>query len=1123
MKKSIRLLSLLLSVLMCAVYFPSMLAVADEGGDSYLFFDSFEYAVNDTSTPKGWTIYTGTSGYYYKDDKPSEGKSYIVVEDNSDTKGAGFRTNNIEIEPAQLYKVIADVKAFEGGGGQIYLEFWNSSGKRIDVKIGNSTGKSDWGEVEVIGVAPKEATYLTVLLYSGGAAQGVVGYDNIRISSVNEEADVEKFVLAQKGHPRLYYTSDEAEEFKANSLLTDRMYNGHSMSDYRSNIIASADRFLTEKEFTLSYYGDYKVTFNAPTDMPGRMDNPPGFAGSGTYPYWTSLSRNIQTRMQTLAVAYTLTGDERYADKAVEWVRKMATWTAWSDPYYSSGSTCLDTAHITYGVCTVYDLMYDFLTESDKDLIENALYTLSMEKLYFDIHSFSPDNGQMLRCAALMTACCTIYEDNEAKISVYLHKALEFFNRFMDTMVKEADHEGLMYTSYGVEYMIVALDHYARTFGDMSVIKHEFLDKHLMEWIVTAAENTKGLCVNIADCSPSTGNFFITASTVYRLTKNPLAGYYLVRNKSASSGLDALIYTCHDVEAITPDDKYLTFNVKNIGWSIFRTGWSPSDPTLFANSSGSRMGHCHKDANSFVLAYNGAWLAADPGYHSFDGGDETAYGSSGGHNTIYIDDKEQTLLGAGDLDQLHSSPYFAMAVGHAAGAYEKSLGLTQFDRTYMMVGFDRPYYIIRDQLKASVEHNYTWRLNINGYSSFSKGDNTNFTVGYTGALLGVDFAYDDALDIRNTKYKTTSHWVVDVTSEKVKEYEYLAVLTPYSSTSGKYEFKNYAGNFTLVGDGAEAEIRRIDIYDALLFKPKSIGDSISVDVSAGANALYDIKIRFLTGKTYGAAKLLVNGKEITTIDSYRNDYVNFDTVTLNDVQLQKGMNTFEFVWTESASENADKFALVYADLSTDVVISPEVSVVDSEKNDKYSFAELTYDDGSARDMILFNNTKNDIAYTKGDVSINGKGEFFGIFGSTDEGIEGFSADAAKSLVFNGETLFESDMSVDITVNYKGEIYLTSSSMSNKVKIKLPDGIEEVTLGDTKYTADNGVVVLNISNGSSVAIFDMTNDNEDPTEGDGEKDPSEVPSDNNVIWIVIVMIAVVVLVGALVFIFTKKRK
>jgi len=1110
-----RIISLFLSLaVVFALASPAVFAADDGKAETeYLFFDSFEDGLSK------WNSYETAAKTYISDERATDGSKCAVAEDASETKGAGFRTKNIPITPGNAYEIYVDMYRIEGSGGELYVEFWNKSGKRIGVSVKSGAVTGEWRTTTSSAAAPADAAYLTVLLYSGGSPVGIVAYDNVRVVDVSKQIVAEEFDLKVKDHPRLYFTKDETSAFIKNASDTAVTYNGNSMRVYRDRIISDADKYLTEKSFTIGYYGGYSLTFNVPTDMPGKLANPPTYAGSDQYPYWTALSRQIEERLQTLSVAYLLTGKDEYAAKAIEWAEKMTEWKFWSDPYYASGNTCLDTAHITYGMCTVYDILYDKLSAELKEKIEDSLIEKSMKKLYTDIFQLSSDNGQMLRCAALMTACCTIFETNEELCSLHLTQARKFFNWYMDTMLKSGDHEGLMYTSYAVEYMVVALDHYSRAFGDLSMFEGDFLNKFLMEWIVVAAENAKGASPNIADCSNSTSYFFITASLVYKLTKNPLAAYYLVRNKISSSGLDALMYTCHDVTATPPDDSFLTKNLEVIGWGVFRTGWSASDPTMVFTSSPSRMGHCHYDANSFVLALNGAWLAKDPGYHSFDGGDESKYGSAGGHNTIYVDGKEQNGLGAGSISPKIDSRIVSYTVGEAANAYPGDLGITKMQRSFLQINHGITYYVLYDAINSSKEHVYTWRLNDEGYTAFNASENA-FRVDYSGASLAVSFASPGALSINNTKYKSTSHSVVDVTGEKALNSEFLAVLTPFVPATGKIAFENLVAGAKTEGDDISVKSTAVDIFKTMFVKPGAYGNSVTVTVPVPASGKFDLVLRYINGKSYGSFDVYANGQLIGSVDSYNDDYVFSDTATFSDVSLNAGDLVLKFVWTDkTASPKADKMAFVSLEMKTDAEISQDVKVTETLTDDNIVGAVLGYA-GSKSDVIAFSKRGKAISAA----NMESDGMFASVLGIDSGNIDGYAVNYGRSLTYGGKSLISSDKKITAAVDYAGGGITLESTTPTKITLAVPDGVEKVYLDGTGISVKDGYATFEISNGTFEATFSGAAPSEDPGEN---QDPGESqdPADgaNNAWIIALICTAAVIVIAAVAVIAVKKNK
>ncbi len=94
----------------------------------------------------------------------------------------------------------------------------------------------------------------------------------------------------------------------------------------------------------------------------------------------------------------------------------------------------------------------------------------------------------------------------------------------------------------------------------------------------------------------------------------------------------------------------------NGNWSVMRSEYDPSDWTsarhlVFKSSSGS---HGHLDVLSFTAFGYGRALLIDPGIRSYEGADVARYVRTAYHNTICIDDKDQSR-GGGKTEKWYSN------------------------------------------------------------------------------------------------------------------------------------------------------------------------------------------------------------------------------------------------------------------------------------------------------------------------------------------------------------------------------------------------------------------------------------------------------------------------------------
>ena len=80
-----------------------------------------------------------------------------------------------------------------------------------------------------------------------------------------------------------------------------------------------------------------------------------------------SASRNVLYRVNTLAVAFRLTGKREYADRAIREMLNAASYSDWNPSHF------LDVGEMTLAVAVGYDWLYELLTPEQRSAIELAL------------------------------------------------------------------------------------------------------------------------------------------------------------------------------------------------------------------------------------------------------------------------------------------------------------------------------------------------------------------------------------------------------------------------------------------------------------------------------------------------------------------------------------------------------------------------------------------------------------------------------------------------------------------------------------------------------------------------------------------------------------------------------
>ncbi len=499
-------------------------------------------------------------------------------------------------------------------------------------------------------------------------------------------------------HPRLFFTAKELEQLRIKARDAEPNPFTGSFRDGWAKVEESARGYLTETSITFTYYGDKPITFAVPPRPPEFLTNPPGFT-AGRYPYWTHMSNQFKIRMEALAMAFAMTGEAAFGERARDYALALCDWEAWSDPTYncSWSSTCLDTGYIVQGVSAVYDQVYDLLTDAERAKIRRSLVRLGLIPLYRDTAKRQDHNIHMVRASALgYVSLVLLGEAPEAEAGV--ERAIENFKWWLDLRLTSRDTEGMLYTNVTMNHAMNFGDALLRVTGRGDLMRHPYVTKEIAPWIAYfLAPGAKGL-VNFSDASLV--NYFATSmSTMAYNNQDGLAGWYLRETGAAKGTQVGFMYLSRETPVTSPEELGLPLSAhfQRIGWVALRTGWAPHDTLLAFQSSPSGLGHNHFDQNHFVLNVAGEWLITDPGYQDYNPGpkNDVTEGTLG-HNALLVNGKGQVRKGGARVTGYASTPGFDYVGGEAAGSYE---GVESWHR---QIGFAKPEYVlIRDTVRLA--------------------------------------------------------------------------------------------------------------------------------------------------------------------------------------------------------------------------------------------------------------------------------------------------------------------------------------------------------------------------------------------------------------------------------------
>lgn len=299
------------------------------------------------------------------DERAVDGNYSVRIEDRNPSGGYGLRSMHIPVVPGREYE--AKVQAFrEEGAAQLYLEFWNENGQRIQADIGSAGAMWTWESITLRRQAPPDATTLTLLLYSHVANVGVAYYDAAELREVEPEQlparrdgvlwDVPKWIEPDLNlpHPRVQYTHQGLRQARAK--LADNVRWARLVHD---DLIRQADGFQFTPEqirgFMPPQYAYFKYTdtmipcpdgspMTASWHIPGKVSCGLELYPNETHPDdgrgWTDekgethyfiarwngfVVEQFSRSLMPLAFAYALSDKETYAEKAAAILDGLAT------------------------------------------------------------------------------------------------------------------------------------------------------------------------------------------------------------------------------------------------------------------------------------------------------------------------------------------------------------------------------------------------------------------------------------------------------------------------------------------------------------------------------------------------------------------------------------------------------------------------------------------------------------------------------------------------------------------------------------------------------------------------------------------------------------------------------
>jgi len=392
-----------------------------------------------------------------------------------------------------------------------------------------------------------------------------------------------------------------------------------------------------------------------------------------------AVSREALRRISTLALLARITGDPRFAERALVELRAVAAFPDWNPSHY------LDTAEMALAVAIGYDWLYDRLPPADRTAVAKALLEfglLQSEPAAPHAGWIKASNNWGQVCHGGMVAGAIALADEHPELARrIITRAVENLHFSAKSYAPDGAYpEGPMYWIYGTSFHVILLNALEQFSGHAHGLDH-FPGFLASADYMLQMDTPTGRAYSYADCRINTGL--------------NLAQYWFARKTGRPDllfGNDALFASRQPDQILS--EETTRFNALALLWrvnathsssseakqqpprswfgrginplAVHRSGWGDPRATFIGLKGGAANGpHGHMDAGSFLLEADGVRWGVDLGmqeYLSLESSGLNLWDSAPGsdrwkifrvgpesHNILRFDGKPPVVSGKGEL------------------------------------------------------------------------------------------------------------------------------------------------------------------------------------------------------------------------------------------------------------------------------------------------------------------------------------------------------------------------------------------------------------------------------------------------------------------------------------------
>lgn len=385
------------------------------------------------------------------------------------------------------------------------------------------------------------------------------------------------------------------------------------------------------------------------------------------------LDKGDVRRLEYPALAYQMTGDERYADLIRRVLLKTAAVQSWGDremlarrPAWRSE---LQMAHRAFQLAVAYDAVYDRLSPADRRTIADGLWRLAVEPLLGDwlaeptrIHSLNSMGHNWWTSCVGMGALLGLAISNEVpRAGELAGQAVEALPQWFDFAGDAVQRKPRTFDRDGGMYESINYASFGTT--EALLLRMAWLNSHpgaKLDPIPQMAQLPSFFChvayprtgilhsINFGDSHKNVTGESSMLLAYAMGCEDPATLWYLNQLTSGQhrEGFPlhfpmGFLYQPRGKKAPAVPDLPKSHIWNDFGWATIRDSWEP-DATMLAVKSGATWNHSHADANSFILFHRGTDIIKDAGNCSYGKPEYRGYFfQSDAHNVVKVDGQGQ--------------------------------------------------------------------------------------------------------------------------------------------------------------------------------------------------------------------------------------------------------------------------------------------------------------------------------------------------------------------------------------------------------------------------------------------------------------------------------------------------